>query len=331
MNSLIIAEVGSVHDGSFGNALKLLNVAADCGADVVKFQTHIAGAETLRNAPTPAFFDLEPRFEYFERTSFSKIQWQSIIDKCNERGIEFLSSPFSIEAVELLEDLGVKSYKIPSGEVTNTPLLDVIAKTQKPVLLSSGMSTWKELDKAVDTIKRVHSDITVLQCTSEYPCPNEEVGLNIMLEMKERYNLPVGLSDHTMSNYAAITAVALGASVIEKHLTFSRQMYGSDAKHSLEPPEFSDMVKGIRAIETILSSKVDKDEIANRMSEMKEVFQKSIVSVVDIPKNAIIKHEMIGFKKPGTGIPAKDLYKVIGRKAKKQILNDSLIMEHELI
>ena len=152
-----------------------------------------------------------------------------------------------------------------------------------------------------------------------------------MLEMKERYNLPVGLSDHTMSNYAAITAVALGASVIEKHLTFSRQMYGSDAKHSLEPPEFSDMVKGIRAIETILSSKVDKDEIANRMSEMKEVFQKSIVSVVDIPKNAIIKHEMIGFKKPGTGIPAKDLYKVIGRKAKKQILNDSLIMEHELI
>ena len=179
MNSLIIAEVGSVHDGSFGNALKLLNVAADCGADVVKFQTHIAGAETLRNAPTPAFFDLEPRFEYFERTSFSKIQWQSIIDKCNERGIEFLSSPFSIEAVELLEDLGVKSYKIPSGEVTNTPLLDVIAKTQKPVLLSSGMSTWKELDKAVDTIKRVHSDITVLQCTSEYPCPNEEVGLNV--------------------------------------------------------------------------------------------------------------------------------------------------------
>jgi len=327
---LIIAEVGSVHDGSLGNALKLIDLSAECGADVVKFQTHIAEAETLKDAPMPSFFKGEPRYEYFERTGFSLEQWQELKNRCDEQKIEFLSSPFSIEAVEFLEKVGVKRYKIPSGEVTNLPQLKVIAETKKPILLSSGMSTWEELDEAVETIQNFHNDITVLQCTSEYPCTYEHVGLNNMLEMKERYKLPVGISDHTLTNYSAFTAVSLGASVVEKHLTFSRKMYGSDAKHSLEPTEFSDMVKGIRAIETILSSKVNKDEIANRMGEMKEVFQKSIVSIIDIPKGTIITEEMIGFKKPGTGIPASKVKTVLGMRSKRDILKDRLINKEDI-
>lgn len=326
---LIIAEVGSVHDGSFGNAQHLIDVAAECGADAVKFQTHIAEAETLRYAPMPPYFKGEPRYDYFERTAFSPEQWRELKAHCQERGVEFLSSPFSIEAVELLEQVGVARYKIPSGEVTNLPYLEVIAQTGKSVLLSSGMSSWAELDEAVNTILRYHDRLTVLQCTSEYPCPYEQVGLNAMLEMGERYKLLVGLSDHTLTIYASLAAVTLGASVIERHLTFSRLMYGSDARHSLEPDEFADLVRGIRAIETMLASKADKDDIA-RFATMKATFEKSVVSLMDIPAGVLITEAMIGVKKPGTGIPARRFVDVLGKRARRQIPKDTLIREEDL-
>lgn len=327
---LIIAEVGSVHDGSFGNAAKLIEVAEQCSANAVKFQTHIAGAETLRAAPMPPYFTGEPRYEYFERTAFSDQQWRELKKQCCDGGIEFLSSPFSLEAVELLESVGVTRYKVPSGEVTNLPLLEAIVETGKPILLSSGMSSWEELDEAVNTIIRRHDRLTVLQCTSEYPCPYEEVGINVMLQMKDRYGLPVGLSDHTLTPYASLTAVALGASVVEKHLTFSRSMYGSDARHSLEPDEFAELVEGIRAVETMLAAVVDKDQNAARLREMKLIFEKSVVSAMDIPAGATITAEMVAVKKPGTGIPAKKLLKIIGRQAAHDIRKDSLLHEEDL-
>lgn len=326
----IIAEVGSVHDGSFGNARRLIDVAAECGADTVKFQTHIAGAETLRDAPMPSYFTGEPRYEYFERTAFSLEQWRALKAHCEEKGVEFLSSPFSIEAVGLLEQLDVARYKIPSGEVTNLPYLEVIAQTGKPVLLSSGMSSWAELDQAVNTVLRYHDRLTVLQCTSNYPCPYEQVGLNVMLEMKEHYGLPVGLSDHTLTIYASLAAVALGASVIERHLTFSRLMYGSDARHSLEPTEFADLVRGIRAIETMLASKVDKDDVA-RFATMKATFEKSIVSLMDIPAGTVITAKMVGVKKPGTGMPARRLSEIVGRTARRDIPKGHLLHEEDFV
>ncbi len=327
----VIAEVGSVHDGSFGNALKLIELAADCGADTVKFQTHIAAAETLKDAPMPPFFKEEPRYQYFERTGFSVEQWRELKAKCETVEVEFLSSPFSIEAVELLEDLGVHKYKIPSGEVTNLPLLQVIAATKKPILLSSGMSTWLEIDAAVNTIRKIHDGISVLQCTSHYPCDYAKVGLNVMLEMKERYGLPVGLSDHTSTNYSSFAAVTLGATVVEKHLTFSRLMYGSDARHSLDPNEFKDLVAGIRGIEQMLNGQVNKDEEAGRMSGMKDIFQKSVVSVVDIPQGTILTNDMIGFKKPGTGIPASNVDAVVGAKVVCDIPRDTLVRAEDLV
>jgi N-acetylneuraminate synthase len=327
---LIIAEVGSVHDGSYGNAQKLIEVAAECKADSVKFQTHIAAAETLRNAPMPPYFKGEPRYEYFERTSFTTSQWQGLKAACDEKGIEFLSSPFSIEAVELLEQIGNPRYKIPSGEVSNLPLLEAVARTGKPVLLSSGMSFWKELDQAVNTVLRSNSQLTLLQCTSEYPCPYEEVGLNVMLEMRDRYNLPVGLSDHTLTPYATLAAVTLGASVIERHLTFSRKMYGSDARHSLEPDEFAELVRGIRAIEAMKNSPVNKDAVADRMTGMKNIFEKSIVSVCDISAGTLLTNEMLSVKKPGTGIPARRLGEIIGRRVARNVAKDTLLQEDDL-
>jgi N-acetylneuraminate synthase len=281
--TLIIAEVGSTHDGSFGIAKCAIEVAAECGADAVKFQTHIAEAETLPNAPMPPYFKGEPRLEYFRRTGFSLKQWSELKAYAEEKGLVFLSSPFSVEAVELLESLGMERYKIPSGEVTNLPMLERIAQLGKPVLLSSGMSSWNELDEAVDTITKHHSNLTVLQCTTEYPCPPEHVGLNVMVEMKERYGLPVGLSDHTLSNAAALAAVTMGASVVEKHFTLSKRLYGSDARHSAEPGQFAELVRHIREIEGIQSHPVDKAD-TSRFDEMKEVFQKSLVATVDIPQ-----------------------------------------------
>ncbi|MGH7380730.1 MAG: N-acetylneuraminate synthase family protein [Candidatus Methylomirabilales bacterium] len=319
-----------MHDGSFGNARRLIDVAAECGADVVKFQTHIASAETLRDAPMPPYFTGEPRYEYFERTAFSLAQWEALKAHCEGLQVEFLSSPFSVEAVELLEKIGVSRYKVPSGEVTNLPLLEVIAGTGKPVLLSSGMSNWAELDAAVNTILRHHDRLTVLQCTSEYPCPYERVGLNVMTQMRERYKLPVGLSDHTLTNYAAYAAVVLGASVIEKHFTLSRHMYGSDAKHSLEPPEFAEMVRGIRAIETMLANPINKEDVTGH-KEMKEAFEKSLVAVTDIPAGARLTREMIGIKKPGTGIRAARLHEVLGKRTTRRISAETVLMPTDIV
>ena len=328
---MVIAEVGSVHDGSVGNAKNLIDVAAQCRADAVKFQTHIAAAETLRDAPMPPYFKGEPRYEYFERTGFTRNQWRVLKDHADEQKIEFLSSPFSVEAVALLEEIGVDRYKIGSGEVTNLSLLEAIAETGKPVIMSSGMSSWLELDQAVNTLVQKNSRLTLLQCTSEYPCPYEDVGLNVMVEMRERYGLPVGLSDHTLTNYASIAAVVLGASVIEKHLTFSRRMYGSDARHSLEPDEFADLVQGIRAVETILASPVDKDAKAAGLREMKTIFEKSVVSLVDIPAGTVLSADMLAVKKPGTGIPAHKLKEIVGRRVARHIQKDTLVKYQDLV
>ncbi len=325
---LIIAEVGSVHDGSFGNATKLIDVAAECGADAVKFQTHIPEAETLRNAPMPPYFKGEPRFEYFRRTGFTPEQWGRLKAYCDERRIEFMSSPFSEEAVDLLEKVGVVRYKIPSGEVTNIPMLERIAATGKPVLLSSGMSDWKELDAAVAAFKG-KVDLTVLQCATEYPCADQSVGLNVIGEMKARWGLKVGFSDHTTDNHAAFAAVTLGAVAVEKHLTFSKRMYGSDAPHSAEPAQFAEMVKGIRAVSTMLASPVDKSS-ADAYRSMKQIFEKSVVSVAAIPAGAVITRGMVGIKKPGSGIPAARIGEVVGKRATRDIPADQLIAESDL-
>lgn len=324
----IIAEIGSVHDGSIGNAIKLIELVSELGANCVKFQTHIAEAETLPNAPNPAYFGDESRTEYFDRIAFSLDEWKRLKQKADTCKVRFLSSPFSLEAVDILEKIGVFAYKIPSGEVTNHPLLERIADLGKPVYLSSGMSNWQELDAAVNIfIKKC--DLTVMQCSSSYPCSFDNVGLNIITKMKERYDCEVGFSDHTSGYGASIAAAILGANVIEKHFTFSKKMYGSDAKNSMEPSEFSIFCDELKNIWEMLENPVDKNDVSQYI-EMKKIFQKSIVAACDIPKGTKIEMQHLAFKKPDDGISASDYQHILGKSSTTKINKNDLILENML-
>ena len=321
----VIAEIGNTHEGSLGLTKCFIKAAAECGVDAVKMQTHIFEAESLASAPNPPYFKDETRKEYFERTAFTKDEWKELKRYSEEDlKIDFFSSPFSLEAVDLLEEVGMTTYKIASGEVNNIPLLEKIAKTGKRVLLSSGMSSWTELDEAVETLQiNGCKDLIILQCTSEYPCPPEQAGLNVLNEMKARYkDVTIGYSDHTMGVAVPLAAVIKGATVIEKHFTLSRKMYGSDAMNSTEPEEFKKLVDEIRQVEVALNSKVNKDEKVKSLGNMKMTFEKSIVSADSIDELDTISFEKLAFKKPGDGIPAREYKKLLGKKINKKVNKD---------
>jgi sialic acid synthase SpsE len=322
MKTYIIAEIGNTHEGSLGLAKQFVVAAKDCGADAVKFQTHIFDSESLPDAPNPPYFKDETRKEYFRRTALTVQQWRELKRYCEEEvAIDFFSSPFSLEAVDLLEEIGIRIYKIPSGEVTNVPLLVKIAKTRKKVLLSSGMSSWCELDEAVEALRQNGcEDIVILQCTSEYPCQPEHSGLNVISELKNRYpDIPIGYSDHTVGYAIPIAAVVLGVTVIEKHFTLSHLMYGSDAANATEPNEFAKMVKEIRNVEKALENYMDKDKLAKDLYDMKIIFEKSLVSACPIPVGTKLRDSMLAFKKPGNGIPARKYKEFLGRTLIKSV------------
>lgn len=325
--NIIVAEIGSVHDGSFGNACCLIEAAAAAGADAVKFQTHIAAAETLRDAPMPPYFKGEPRFGYFERTGFNSSQWAELRRVSEANGVNFLSSPFSLEAVDLLEDVGVEAYKIPSGEVTNVPLLRRIALTGKTVLLSSGMNDWAELDAAMEALNP-GGPIVIMQCTTAYPCPPERVGLNVIDEMRQRYGVDVGFSDHTSGFAAGVAAAAMGASVVEKHFTLSKLMYGSDAKHSLEPDDFRRYSEAVREVWSMLGAPINKNDIAPYL-DMKRIFEKSIVTARPVSAGSVLEPADLAFKKPGDGIPAANYESIIGRAVKSDLPSGHKFIEDD--
>jgi len=321
---LIIAEVGSCHDGSFGNAGNLIRLAASCGADAVKFQTHIAQAESTPNAPSPSYFSSEDRMTYFRRTAFSRDQWKQLAEIARENDILFLSSPFSLEAIDLLESINMVAYKVPSGEVTNIPLLERLNEIGKPVLLSSGMSNFDEINTAVSCLSSV-PQLSIMQCTSIYPCPVESIGLNIISEIKQKYPEAIpGFSDHSLGIAAPLAAAASGARIIEKHFTFSRYMYGSDAQNSMEPGTFTELIKAIKDIWSMMEHPVDKDKLADSLNDMKEVFEKSIVASRSLPAGHVIDRSDMAFRKPGTGISASDYKSLIGK-----VLSTSVSENHQ--
>lgn len=322
----IIAELGSVHDGKFHLAKKLIKLAAASGANVVKFQMHIADEETLEDAPSPDYFKAETRFNYFKRTAFTFNQWKKLKKICQIYNVEFLCSPFSEKAVDILEKLKVNSYKVPSGELTNLPLLERIKKTKKHIYLSTGMSNWKEIATAIKLLKR---NYTLLQCSSIYPCPLEQVGLNVLIEMQKKYKCEIGFSDHTLGFSAPLAAASLGATVIEKHFTISRKMYGSDAKNSMEPEEFSFLSKNLKEIWKIVENPINKNDI-KKYKKMKIIFEKGIVSAYDLSKNTILTKKNIAFKKPADGIRAFNYKKILGKKLKKNIKMNHKIMFKDL-
>jgi N,N'-diacetyllegionaminate synthase len=324
---LVIAEIGNNHDGSVRQAERLLDAAAEAGADAVKFQTHIAEAEMLPSTPTPPHFD-EPRFEFTKRMELSREDHLRLQARAEEHGLLFFSSPFSVEAVELLHSIGVPLYKIASGEVTNLPLLEAVAATGKPVLLSTGMSGLQEVERAVAVLRDAGSPFVVMQCTSTYPCPPEQVHLRAMVAMGERFSCPFGLSDHTPDVYAGIGAVALGASVVEKHFTLSKRLYGPDHHASLEPSELAQLVRGIRQVEAALGT--DEKVRDPGHDPVRATFEKSVVTRIAIPQGATIGREMLTTKRPGTGIPAFRLGEVVGRRARRRLEANALVSEADL-
>ncbi len=323
----IIAELGSVHDGKLSLAKKLIKIASKSGADVVKFQMHIAEEETLLDAPSPEYFKSENRFEYFKRTSFKLSEWKKIKKTCKVHGVRFLCSPFSEKAVDVLENLKVDCYKVPSGELTNIPLLERLKKTKKHIYLSTGMSNWKEIDVATKILK---NNFTLLQCSSIYPCPLEEVGINVLQSMKKKYKCNIGFSDHTLGFSASFAAVANGATVIEKHFTISKKMYGSDAKNSMEPKDFAFLSKNLKEIWKIIDNPVNKNDL-RKYKKMKFIFEKGIVSAENLKKGKILTKKDITFKKPSDGIRAFDYKKILGKKINKNMTKDYKIRLKDLI
>ena len=327
---MIIAEVGSVHDGSFGNAKRLIDIAKDSGAKYVKFQMHIAKEETLKQAFNPGYFSDENRFDYFERTSFSFNEWKLLIKYSKKRNINFMCSVFSKKAFDNLIMLGVKNIKIPSGELNNTPLLKHInSKKKLNIFLSTGMSSWKEIDCALDILS--NNKIILMQCTSIYPCPENMVGLNIISEMKKRYGKKYiyGFSDHTQGQEASICSLVYGAKYIEKHITFSKKMYGSDAKLAMEPNEFKNFCKSIEKVKKIISVQVNKNNLKPFL-KTKKIFEKNVVASKTIQRGVKLKFSDLDFKKSKKGIKAKDYKNLLGLKAKRKILKGQVILKSDV-
>ena len=317
MNTLIIAEIAQAHEGSLGILHSYIDAVSETGVDIIKFQTHIAEAESSLYEPFRVKFSYEDktRYDYWKRMEFSKKQWIQIKKHCQDVKLEFLSSPFSCAAVDLLEKLDVKRYKIGSGEVNNFLLLEKIARTGKDILLSSGMSSFQELDDTVGFLRNFKNNISILQCTTKYPTSSEDIGLNVLHQLKERYsNIAVGYSDHSGAIYSSIAAVALGAEIIEVHVVFDKKMFGPDTSSSLNLDELKSMVKGIRSIEKMLSVKIDKND-NSMFYELKNIFEKSIALNKSLEKGSVLSFDDLESKKPyGYGIPARDYRSVIGKR-----------------
>ena len=329
---LIIGEVAQAHDGSLGMAHAYIDAIASAGAGAVKFQTHIASAESTPGEPWRVKFSRQDasRYDYWKRMEFSEEQWHGLKKHACERGLKFLSSPFSMEAVDLLARVGVAAWKVPSGEVNNTPMLERMVETGLPVILSSGMSSLEEIDAAVRVVKARQSPLTVLQCTSAYPCPPEKIGLNLIDFFRRRYGCAVGLSDHSGTIYAGLAAAALSIDVLEVHVTFSRQMFGPDVPASVTMDELRQLVNGVHFIEKMNASPVSKDAIAAEIAPLRDLFTKSVVAGTDLPAGTVLKPGNLALKKPGTGIPASRLHELTNRRLKRAVKADALILEEDL-
>jgi len=329
----IIAEIGNTHEGSLQLAKKFADAASYCAVDCVKFQAHYFDEESLNHAPNPPYFKDETRKTYFDRTSFTLNQWTELRRYVEQDlGLDFMCSPFSVYAIEILKKAGVKNFKVASGEVSNLPLLENLVDIKGSIFLSSGMSSYDEIDNSINVLnKSSASDKILFQCTSEYPCKIENVGLNVINVFLKKYpNWKIGLSDHTLSSTAAILSLSKGATVFEKHLTLSNMMYGSDAKNSLEPKEFKAYVKHIREAELCLRSSVDKDKLALNLQNMKNTFEKSIVFRQDLSKGHVLKLADLDFKKPGDGINASEYKSFLGKKIKTKVLKDQYLTKNNL-
>lgn len=329
--AFIIAEAGVNHNGNLDLAYQLIDVAKDAGADAVKFQTFIPNKIISKFADKANYQKKttdknESQLEMIKKIALSFENHKKLLEYCKNKNIKFLSSPFDLDSIDFLNKLGLDIFKIPSGEIINLPYLKKIGSLNKKLIMSTGMSNLGEVESAIDILIKSgtkRENIAILHCTTNYPCPYEEVNLKAMLTLKEAFKLTVGYSDHTLGIEVPIAAVALGARIIEKHFTLNKNMKGPDHKASLEPDELKEMVAAIRNIELALGDGVknpNKSEI-----EIMKVTRKSIVASKNIKKSEIFTKTNITIKRPGTGISPMRWSEVIGQKANRDYKDDELI------
>ncbi len=325
----VIAEAGINHNGSFSIAKKLVNMAKKAGADCFKIQTHITEEEMMKTKILPGKISKKPLWDIIKNCELTEKEELDLKEYCKEKGILFLSTPFSIPAVNRLEKIKMLAYKIGSGELTNLPFLKHIAKTGKPVILSTGMSEMSEIKEAVKLFNKSKTPVAILQTTSEYPCDYKDINLGVIDNYKKLFNMPIGISDHSLGIYTALGAVAKGASIVEKHITLNKKMLGPDQKLSLEINELSELVKGCKAIKLALGS--SKKILKNELPVLRFA-RESIVTIENIPKGEKFTEENLTTKRPNTGeIPAKKFYKVIGKKATKNIQKNKQLKYSDVI
>lgn len=329
----LIAEVGQAHDGSLGLAHSYVDAVADAGVSTVKFQVHIAEAESSCHEPFRVAFSYEDqtRYDYWKRMEFTAEQWDGLKRHCEQRGLEFLASPFSVKAVELLENIGVRRYKIGSGEIQNLLMLGLIAKTGKPILLSTGLASFSQIDETVDFLTvRDSPPLALLQCTTSYPTTPEQLGLNVIPELRRRYGVRVGLSDHSGTIYPAIAAVAVGAEIVEFHVVFDRRSFGPDAKASVEVREVRSLVEGVQHISRAIASPIDKGDSQSK-SELQRIFGKSLAVNRDLAPGHLVEIGDLETKKPaGLGLPASRYEEVVGRRTTRALAKWAFINEGDV-
>ena len=327
--TFIIAEAGVNHNGSFELAKQLVDKAVWAGADCIKFQTFNSKNLVSKNAQKADYQkkttdSSESQLEMLKKLELSKEEFIELRDYCNQKGIMFLSTPFDLESIDFLASIGVKTWKVPSGEITNYPFLRAIGKRKESVIMSTGMCTLVEVRNALNVLTEFGTtDITLLHCTTEYPAPYDSVNLNAMLTLQNEFSYRVGYSDHTNGIEVPVAAVAMGASVIEKHFTLDKKMEGPDHKASLEPNELKQMVQSIRNVELALGDGIKKPSEAEKKNIA--IARKSIVAACDIKKGEMFTEENLTAKRPGNGISPMNWAEVLGKIAKRDFSEDEII------
>jgi N,N'-diacetyllegionaminate synthase len=330
--AFLIAEVAQAHDGSLGMAHAFIDAAATAGADAVKFQTHIASAESTLDEQFRVMFSRQDdtRYSYWKRMEFTGEQWAGLAAHASEKGLVFLSSPFSIEAVELLARLQMPAWKIASGELGSAALLEAMIGAGGPFIMSTGMSGWNEIDDLASRIRDAKRELAILQCTTRYPTALEHVGLNIMDELRERFGVPVGLSDHSGRPEVAIAAIARGADVVELHITLNRWMFGPDVPASLTVDEFRRVADFRNALDVMDANPVDKDAMAAELAHIRSLFGRSVAPTRKLAAGTVLTADMLVAKKPAGGIPESQIPDLIGRTVVRDLTPERLLRPEDI-
>jgi len=330
-SAFIVGEVGMSHEGSLGIAHAYIDAIAKTGADAVKFQTHIAAEESTRDEPFRVQFSMQDasRYDYWKRMEFTEEQWRGLMQHAEQKGLLFLSSPFSIAAMEMLLRVGVPAWKVGSGEAHAVEMLRAMASTGLPMLLSTGMSTTEEVDRQVQFLRQKAVPFALLQCASRYPTPFEEVGLNVIEELRCKYQCPTGLSDHSGTIFPGLAAMATGADILEVHVVIDRGMFGPDVGSSVTMSELQLLSSARDAFDIMRRNPVEKTAAAHRLSDVKALFTKSLAPTRPLKAGTVLERSMLTAKKPGTGIPCDRLDALVGRRLLRDVAPDRLLTKDD--